>query len=66
LGDIGIDGRIILNRVFQDIGRGLSGFIWLKIGASGVLLETRCSVNCVEFETKKLLASQGLCFVELV
>jgi hypothetical protein len=41
LGDIGIDGRIILNRLFQDIGRGLFGVIWLKIGAVGVLLGTR-------------------------
>jgi hypothetical protein len=42
LGDIGVDGRIILNRVFKtEDGGSLPGFIWLKIGASGGLLGTR-------------------------
>jgi len=42
LGDLGVDGRVILKRTVKKYGAGLwSGFIWLKIGFSGGLLRTR-------------------------
>jgi len=39
LGDIGIDGRIILEWIFENQGRKLwTGFVWLRIGTSKWLL----------------------------
>jgi hypothetical protein len=39
LDDPGVDGRIILKRIFERLGGGAwTGSIWLRIGISGGLL----------------------------
>jgi hypothetical protein len=50
LGDTGIDGRIILRRIFRkwDVG-AWTGSIWLRMGTGEYGNESSGSIKCREF-----------------
>ena len=68
LEDPGLDGTIVLRRIFRqwDV-RAWAGSIWLRIGAGAGTCkcgnETWVSIKCGEFLVKNRFVSQGLCSV---